>query len=77
MTMHSHTPTSSPSQPPRCVVSPLVIADRLLTLAQDADSAGLHRSADTLIRMAFDMCDEQPMGAVLSGAWKRAGLPSA
>jgi hypothetical protein len=77
MTMHSTTTTSPQSQPSGCVVSPLVIADRLLTLAQDADSAGLHRSADSLIRMAFDMCDEPPMGSVLSGAWARAVRPNA
>jgi hypothetical protein len=68
MTVQSRNRLSSLTQPQRCAVSPLVIADRLLTLAQDADGAGLHRSADSLLRMAFEMCDERPTANVLSGA---------
>jgi len=41
-------------------VSPLVIADRLLSLAQDADRAGFKRPAERLLRMAYAVCDEKP-----------------
>jgi len=41
-------------------VSPLVIADRLLSLAQDADRAGFTRPAERLLRMAYAVCDEKP-----------------
>ena len=42
------------------VVSPLVLADRLISLAQDADRAGLRGPAINLMRLAIDMCDERP-----------------
>lgn len=41
-------------------VSPLVLADRLLTLAQDADRAGFARPAERLLKLAYSLCDEQP-----------------
>ena len=40
-------------------MSVLVIADRLLTLAQEAERAGLMDSADRLVRLAHDVFDEQ------------------
>lgn len=45
--------------PPGCV-SPLVLADRLLSLAQDADRAGLARPAARLVRLAYAICGEKP-----------------
>ncbi len=41
-------------------VSPLMIADRLLTLAKDADRAGLRRPAQRLLQLAFAVYDEKP-----------------
>jgi hypothetical protein len=41
-------------------VSPLVLADRLLSLAQDADRAGFTRPAERLLRMAYAVCNEKP-----------------
>jgi hypothetical protein len=49
---------SAPSHP--VTVSPLLLADRLLGLAQDADQAGLRRPAADLVRLAFAMYDEKP-----------------
>jgi hypothetical protein len=41
-------------------VSPLVLADRLLSLAQDADRAGFTRPAERLLRLAYSVCNEKP-----------------
>ena len=41
-------------------ISPLMIADRLLTLAKDADRAGLRRPAQRLLQLAFAVYDEKP-----------------
>jgi hypothetical protein len=42
------------------LVSPLVLADRLLTLAQDADRAGFTRPAARLLKLAYAVCNEKP-----------------
>ena len=41
-------------------VSPLVLADRLLSLAQDADRAGFARSAERMLRLAYAVWGEKP-----------------
>jgi hypothetical protein len=41
-------------------ISPLLLADRLITLAQDADRAGYSGTAGRLLRMAFRVCEEAP-----------------
>jgi hypothetical protein len=41
-------------------ISPLMLADRLLSLAQDADKAGLQKPAERLLRLAFAVCGEKP-----------------
>jgi hypothetical protein len=41
-------------------VSPLVLADRLLSLAQDADRAGFTGPAARLLRLAYAVCNEKP-----------------
>ncbi len=46
--------------PPEDAVSPLMLADRLLTLAQDADRAGFPRPAERLLRLAYAVCNERP-----------------
>lgn len=44
-------------------LSVLVIADRLLTLAQQAERAGLAATASQLVQMAHDVFDEQAAAA--------------
>ena len=39
-------------------VSPLVLSDRLITLAKDADRAGYVRTAEHLISLACSVFDE-------------------
>ena len=39
--------------------SPLVLADRLITLAQEADRAGLLDSASRLIGLAYAVLDDE------------------
>ncbi len=41
-------------------VSPLMLADQLLSLAQDADRSGLQRPAERLLRLAYALYDEKP-----------------
>jgi len=41
-------------------VSPLVLADRLLSLAQDADRAGFAKPAERMLRLAYAVWNEQP-----------------
>jgi hypothetical protein len=45
---------------PKPRTSPLMLADRLLTLARDADRAGLPVAATRLVKLAFDVCDQKP-----------------
>ena len=44
--------------------SPLVLADRLISLAQEADHAGLHDSASRLIGLVYAVLDDdfRPIG---------------
>ena len=42
------------------VFSPLVLCDSLLSLAQDADHAGLRAAADRLLSLATSVLDEPP-----------------
>ena len=49
------------SAPPVAVqVSQLVLSDRLLTLAQDADRAGFGFAARRLLSLAYSVFDETP-----------------
>lgn len=64
--MQVYSPTAAafvPSAPdawaPDAQMSVLVLADRLLTLAQDAERAGLMDTADHLVRLAHDVFDEE------------------
>ena len=41
-------------------VSPLMLADQLLSLAQDADRSGLTRPAESLLKLAYALYDEKP-----------------
>jgi hypothetical protein len=40
--------------------SPLVMCDRLLTLAQDADRAGFAVTAEHLLHLAYTVFEEKP-----------------
>lgn len=42
-------------------ISPLMLSDRLLTLAADADRAGLASAATTLIGLAHTVLDQRPL----------------
>lgn len=48
-------------QPPR--FSPLILADHLITLAQEADRAGLHDSASRLLGLVYSVLDEEAVPA--------------
>lgn len=45
--------------PPGATFSPLILADRLITLAQEADRAGYRGSADRLIGLAYAVLDDE------------------
>jgi hypothetical protein len=57
-----HVPSSAGSddKAARSRVSPLMLADRLLSLAQDADRAGFSKPAESLLQLAYAVCDEKP-----------------
>ncbi|MGH7078905.1 MAG: hypothetical protein ACREFU_12505 [Acetobacteraceae bacterium] len=40
--------------------SPLVLIDRLIALAEQADRAGMAAAAGRLLRLAYVVCDDQP-----------------
>ncbi len=44
----------------RGAVSPLVLSDRLIALAQDADRAGFTGTAEQLVSLACSVFDEAP-----------------
>ncbi len=46
--------------PAQAAVSPLVLADPLISLAQDADRAGLRDAASRLVHLAYHVCEECP-----------------
>ena len=50
----------SPQQSGGFTISPLVLADRLLDLARQADRAGYAGAAERLITLAFALYDEKP-----------------
>jgi hypothetical protein len=51
----------SPAEYATPTVSPLMLADRILSLAEDAGRAGLHRPAERLLRLAYAVYDEKPL----------------
>ena len=51
------TATVATAAPP---VSPLMLADRLITLAQEAERAGYRSSASLLVGMAYAVFEETP-----------------
>ncbi len=46
--------------PPPAPTSPLILSDRLLTLAENADRAGYQETAEHLIQLAYRVLDEPP-----------------
>ena len=44
-------------------VSPLMLSDQLLTMAQAAERAGMRRQARSLVRLALNVCDAAPAPA--------------
>jgi hypothetical protein len=49
--------------------SPLMVCDRLIGLAQDADRAGLDTVAERLLAMVDRMFDEGQRGKRSAGGW--------
>ena len=49
-------------------VSPLLLSDRLIALAEDAARAGLPATADRLVRLASTVFDEPRRNATRRGA---------
>jgi hypothetical protein len=45
-------------------VSPLILCDRLLTLAKDADRAGLRGAAEHLLDLASEVLQPLPVGRI-------------
>ena len=45
---------------PAMKVSPLTLSHQLLMLAEQADQAGLDRSARSLLKLAHTVCDDRP-----------------
>jgi hypothetical protein len=43
------------------LVSPLVLSDRLIALAQAADGAGYTHAAEMLVTLAYSVLDEVPI----------------
>jgi hypothetical protein len=54
----SHISRVQPRVP--ATVGPLVLCDRFLRLAEEADHAGFRPIAETLIRLAYDVLDAPP-----------------
>ena len=52
-------------------VSPLVLADRLLTLAQDADRAGYLDAASQLVSLMYSVLDEPAPAPSFTASWTR------
>jgi hypothetical protein len=51
--------TTTQIERPYPPTSPLILSDRLLTLAEAADRAGFADTADDLVRLAHQVFDEQ------------------
>ncbi len=54
--MDALSPTT-PTQPP---VTPLLLSDRLLSLAEQADRAGMRLTAERILRLATTVLNEPP-----------------
>ena len=52
-------------------VSPLVLADHLITLAQEADRAGYRQQAENLVSMVYSVLDTTAAGRPASGRGRR------
>ena len=53
-------PLGNATVPSVAVISPLVLSDRLLSLAEDADRAGFRGAAEHLLGLASDVLDPFP-----------------
>jgi len=42
-------------------VSPLMLSDKLLSMAQEAERAGYARPAEQLLRLAYAICNQRPL----------------
>ena len=55
----THSPPQAPL-PDRAMFSPMILSDRLITLAQDADRAGFAITAEHLVHLAHTVFEEPP-----------------
>lgn len=49
---------TNPDLPAPAGFSPLMLIDRLIALAEEADRAGMERAAGSLLRLAFSVGDD-------------------
>lgn len=54
----SHVTVHRPAAAPKCPFSELVLSDRLIALAKDADRAGYTDTAEHLVSLACSVFDE-------------------
>ena len=59
-TIGSRPPAAPARQAPEARLSPLMLSDRLLHLAREADGAGLRDAASRLVLLACDVLDAPP-----------------
>ncbi len=64
MTQLSRIAASSTASPP---ISPLMLSDRLLRLAEEADSVGLRGTAEYLLDLASEVLDEPAALRICTG----------
>ncbi len=60
----SHSAPFTPAAPP---ISPLMLSDHLLRLAEEADSAGFRGTAEYLLDLASDVLDEPATVRICTG----------
>jgi hypothetical protein len=64
LTHLSHIAPSATATPP---ISPLMLSDHLLRLAEEADSAGLRGTAEHLVDLASEVLDEPAVLRLCTG----------
>ena len=57
-------------------MSPLMLSHQLLVLAEDADRAGLRRSASDLVELALRVCSDRPRKSVRTASVVALPVPS-
>lgn len=63
----SHLSRTAPFTPTAPPISPLMLSDHLLRLAEEADSAGFRGTAEYLLDLASDVLDEPATVRICTG----------